>query len=457
MTRYEETFHQLETRGIEQGSATLIGRLETDLTAGTIVATQRNRRQIPAMAWAAIAFVSVLVIGFVATLFVGPPAFIADRGVEIEWFQQDAEAFPTVTSGHNGFLRPSRFYAPAAGLMPHLEFSSDGEQWQPTNAEFPDGSERVVAIVSTKDTWMIATDNVRTVLISEDGLEWTTATLPDDAAGYPEWLVASPDGFLLFVNDVFDQGPSWWRSTDGTKWAAAEIPSGTQNSFWPILGTSGGFAAVQIHDDRSDGASIWISPDATNWTEGQLEIPSDLAGIDSHLRIQTVSSIGDRWIALAEVNLESTGPELHAWTSDDGQRWTSAGRVTFDDQPGSVVHISPALVFNLSRNVDWRSARRRSRHRSCVSERGRHMGFGWVGRFNRSDLGNPQRHRLVDCRGLRYGSRLGRRAPGRRWHADRHMGWPRSTLDQEPSTCGNTTRHNARTDPQPGAARTSRS
>ncbi len=166
---------------------------------------------------------------------------------------------------------------------------------------------------------------------SIDGLAWSRSR--DDAGVFSgesrhELNSIAAGGPGLVAVGIDGIGGAVWTSPDGETWSRASDPGlvlGGSQEIHGIVAADPGLVAVgSAFDIAGSNATIWTSPDGTNWTR-QLIPKTDPAEVHATMNAVIVGGPG-----LIAVGFISTGGDEDAavWTSPDGVTWT---RVPHDE------------------------------------------------------------------------------------------------------------------------------
>jgi len=142
------------------------------------------------------------------------------------------------------------------------------DQWI-LGAALPDGS-LLEAVVRGPDRW-VAVGRDGMAAVSEDGLSWTPASLPDEAQG-----LAISHAFDSYVAVGYSEGNYVtsgvvMKSTDGFVWESAVIPA----TDWLGAIATDGATLVAV----GGGGVVLTSNDGTTWIEAPTPTSEDLYGI----------------------------------------------------------------------------------------------------------------------------------------------------------------------------------
>jgi hypothetical protein len=278
----------------------------------TVVSRSRRRRLRPILAFM-VSFAAVLTVGLAGGWIGGSSDGASPTGVF--WHRVDTPDFAAVAaSGPGGFVSAN------SRAEEGVWFSSDGVSWEQSSLPASDG-EFIESILSTTDLWLIigGNDEARLAWWSEDGRVWSQVDWPTAFEDSIQTIISSGEYFFVLSNDVFDEGTTLWRSSDALTWT--EIPAG------PITPTSGFLEGVSGGLVFRDEANLFVSTDGTTWTHATLESPSELG--EGRLLVVAVERLGNRWLAIVEVDLGDQGPVQAVVSSVNGESWEFEGSLPF--------------------------------------------------------------------------------------------------------------------------------
>lgn len=162
-------------------------------------------------------------------------------------------------------------------------------------------------------------DTVRRLLRSENGSDWTAARLPVRGFVFEGGAVVDDELTAIgHVGDASRPARQIWTTTDGLAWTKIKqvepmrfgFPGGLHDL---AKGTSGWMAqAYEIIDPETSQQHVFFSPDRRSWRE--LALPS-----------HTITTIGSNGADFAYIGvvIATTEQPTMAWTSSDGETWTS--------------------------------------------------------------------------------------------------------------------------------------
>jgi hypothetical protein len=162
---------------------------------------------------------------------------------------------------------------------PRIMYSENGTEWTMTTSTrdtndwqsvtygvaASDGVGRFVA-VARRPPYDNATRGIEKIAYSEDGINWTAVSSPDDNR---EWLsVTYGDGRFVAVGGEWDNYNVYWArkimySDDGINWTSVSI-SGDSRAHSLTYGSTGYFVAT---GEAASGEDLRYSKDGVNWTK----------------------------------------------------------------------------------------------------------------------------------------------------------------------------------------------
>jgi hypothetical protein len=257
-------------------------------------------------------FAAVLAVGLAGGWIGGSGDGASPTG--IFWHRVEPDFVLVAGSGPGGFVATGR----PAELGVWL--SADGVSWAQSSLPAGEGA-FVESILSTTDGWLITggKDEAHLAWWSEDGRNWSQVDWPIAFENSIQTIISSGEYFFVLSNDVFDEGTTLWRSSDGLTWT--EIPAG------PITPTSGFLEGVSGGLVFRDEANVSVSADGTTWTHATLESPSELG--EGNLRVVAVERLGNRWMAFIEVERVDQDPVLAVLSSANGESWEFESSLPF--------------------------------------------------------------------------------------------------------------------------------
>lgn len=186
---------------------------------------------------------------------------------------------------------------------------------------------------------------------STDGLRWSApTTLETGFAGNLAIasIVESPGGLLALAYPYGDTcgGPesvaAMWSSSDGLRWHRLAMPNDFgSGQVRTVAGGPAGFVALGVRSDSTQ--AIWTSPDGRAWTRGKL--PRVSSGT---LALDEVASVEGGFVLVGSVlGEEGCGGPGHVrfatWFSRDGSAWTRTNLPGAVPDPTATVHVQPLL------------------------------------------------------------------------------------------------------------------
>ncbi len=340
MSRYTDSFEILATRGTARGAEALLERAALELEDQPVTSTPlgpasgpflSRRLFSPGPLVAVVVFLVVVVVVAVAWLASSRQGTedTTDPFDDLSWSVTPFDARLAIGAGPGGFVALASPREPE----PHVQFSSDAITWSAVALPVSD-PELVSAweVVATDTTWLVqgarrdpapAGDDDRAVLWSSpDGTTWSSVEIPEEVAGRIGQVVPGPDGFLVTLQDPFDEvSEDLWHWAQDRGWepvATTGLPELSRQ--WLTGGSSGFVMLVQPEEELS---RVFWSATGHNWVEGSLE------GADSSTILLTAEWVGDRWLALGS----PSGDEdlgWQAWSSVDGLDWLELPQPAFD-------------------------------------------------------------------------------------------------------------------------------
>ena len=221
--------------------------------------------------------------------------------------------------------------------------STDGRTWQPQQriedgllGQVVAGPQGVLGIGSRNAEGVVA------IWRSADGITWTSA--PDDVSlhgGGPFLTMAAivdPDGGWLAVGgEALNCIPGacrlvravTWTSPDGLAWTRGVDSAAMQHAeMWGVVHTPSDYLAVgdaAADPSQTDSAirpAVWISSDGRSWTRS-AELPRFAAAEDADVILDSVTTVGDRVVAVGHVSTQtSAAARAFAWWRD-GDTWSA--------------------------------------------------------------------------------------------------------------------------------------
>lgn len=340
MSRYEDAFETLATRGIPAGATALLERIDSEAATPAPLAAQQPTRRWSGPILAAAAFALILGVGLTWNLFLAPGGDIADLpGTDIEWIEVAGDGLlESVTAGPGGFLRVPFFIHPEG---PSLEFSSDASTWSDVELE---GNIRsaVRQIATTKERWLVVLDDNddTRAWTSPDGTSWNPVTWPEGMEGTVEQVAGSDAGFAATTSDPFGSGPGYWLSVDGQTWARADQLAPGDPLQAHLRSTGGRLVWRPQEDERRSSGAFFHSADGRTWIEGAIELPPGLSDGPNRWNIAMLEHVNGLWIALGEVNRLGADPVLYSWISRDGTTFEPRGIPEFGSVPDRAVNTN---------------------------------------------------------------------------------------------------------------------
>lgn len=277
----------------------------------TVVSRSRRRRLRPILAFV-VSFAAVLTVGLAGGWIGGSGDGASPTGVF--WHRVEPDSVLVTASGPGGFV------ATGVPAEQGVWLSADGVSW--SQSSLPASEEAFVeSILSTTDGWLIVggTNEARLAWWSEDGRVWSQVDWPTAFEDSIQTIISSGEYFFVLSNDVFDEGTTLWRSSDALTWT--EIPAG------PITATSGFLEGASGGLVFRDEANVWFSTDGTTWTPATLTSPSELG--EGRLLVVAVERLGNRWLAIVEVDLGDQGPVQAVLSSVNGESWEFESSLPF--------------------------------------------------------------------------------------------------------------------------------
>lgn len=348
MSRYEEAFEGLATRGTPIGATALLEQVEVDLSGSIKMKGGSAGHRLPGFAVAGVAFLVTLAVGLFWSFFIAPGIDSADEPTDqgIEWIRLDSDrgALESVAAGPGGFIRIGFIVAPGAS---NLEFSTNGRTWTEVELEGLGVRSDFPTVATTNDSWLVMLHGETGVdaWVSSDGTDWTKVAWPADLDETVSHVVGSGGGYLAVSRDPFGAGTTLWWSPDGTRWSQLDDTTPGDPGQATLRGTSRGVVWLPFEPDKGSTASIYHSVDGTTWIEGSIELPAELSQSPVRWGLSIIDYVGGRWIALAEVSRTAADPIVHVWTSQDGIEWTSNGTPEFGHVEGRAVGIYQYAVI----------------------------------------------------------------------------------------------------------------
>jgi hypothetical protein len=189
------------------------------------------------------------------------------------------------------------------------------------------------------------------VWLSGNGVEWTRV-FTDPNGFFMRAATASEHGVIAVgdaTNDAGEPTATVWTSPDGTNWTRGELPGGRQA--WDITSGGPGYVAVgsvaRIEGDTIyQDAAVWTSVDGSVWTRGK-----DDADLFTNAQITTIVTTPDGLAAFGEAPVSFEVDEdgdrwyeytLGVWTSVDGLTWTK--QATGETVAGSLTMVWDAVA-----------------------------------------------------------------------------------------------------------------
>jgi len=167
---------------------------------------------------------------------------------------------------------------------------------------------------------------------STDGRSWQRLALPKAFAANGVQSISGGDaGYIAFGGTAGDMNtPKIWTSPDATAWTGRPLPTVTGGTLLIDRVSAFGSGFVVLGGILSEGCgggssikpAIWFSTTGASWTRASL--PGASTAADAHL---SMHSFADRLLVDQRVGDASTGS---AWTSVDGQTFTSIGQPNVD-------------------------------------------------------------------------------------------------------------------------------
>lgn len=171
----------------------------------------------------------------------------------INWTKISCRNHFSVAYGNGLFVRSSTRY---------IETSEDGINWT-TVVEFVDTSDNPIYYVVYGNNLFLAYANKSTILVSENGTDWTEVTTPLKE-GVSKSCYFVNDMFMLFDN-ITDSG-FYYYSTDGENWFPKPSIQTRSRQFSSIFSMEDMFIGI------SNGHPIMFSKNGMNWSESLLKL-----------------------------------------------------------------------------------------------------------------------------------------------------------------------------------------
>jgi hypothetical protein len=162
------------------------------------------------------------------------------------------------------------------------------------------------------------------VWLSADGVSWAQSSLPAGEGAFVESILSTTDGWLITGGK--DEAHLAWWSEDGRNWSQVDWPIAFENSIQTII-SSGEYFFVLSNDVFDEGTTLWRSSDGLTWTHATLESPSELG--EGNLRVVAVERLGNRWMAFIEVERVDQDPVLAVLSSANGESWEFESSLPF--------------------------------------------------------------------------------------------------------------------------------
>ncbi|MCP3977136.1 MAG: hypothetical protein GY720_21820, partial [bacterium] len=337
MSRYEDAFETLATRGIPAGATTLLERLDSEVATPVPLAGQQPTRRWSGPMLAAAAFALILGVGLAWNLLLAPGGDVAEPpGTDIEWIEvTDGGFLESVTAGPGGFLRAPFLIHPEG---PSLEFSIDGKTWSSLQLA---GATRswLRRVATTIERWLVVLDDNDDTRgwASPDGASWSPVSWPEGMQGTIEQVAGSDGGFAATTSDPFGSGPGYWVSDDGLAWERADELAPGDPLQARLHSTGGKMVWYPQGDERQSPGTFFHSADGRTWIEGTIELPPDVSDRPHRWTITMLEHVDGLWIALGEVNRADTDPVLYSWISRDGTTFEPRGIPEFGSVPDRAV------------------------------------------------------------------------------------------------------------------------
>jgi hypothetical protein len=237
--------------------------------------------------------------------------------------------------------------------------SSDGVHWDaPTKLEtgfqgnfaireIVEGPSGLLAIAFPYGDTCGGPEAVSQMWRSTDGRTWQRLALPKAfSTNGVQSISGGAAGYIAFGGTAGDMTkPKIWTSPDATTWTGRPLPTVTGGTLLIDKVTAFGSGFVVLGGVLSEGCgggssikpAIWFSTTGTSWTRASL--PGASTALDAHLSMRP---FGDRLLVDQRVGDEPTGL---AWTSVDGQTFTSIGQRNVDVIEGASGPAGHALFL----------------------------------------------------------------------------------------------------------------
>ena len=227
------------------------------------------------------------------------------------------------------------------GVFGTVVASTDGRTWQPQQriedgllGQVVAGPQGVLGIGSRNAEGVVA------IWRSADGITWTSA--PDDASlrggGFLTMatIVDTDGGWLAVGGETLSCIPRacrlvravTWTSPDGLAWTrGVDSAAMLHAEMWGVVHTPSDYLAVgdaaadPTQTDSAIRPAVWTSSDGRSWARS-AELPRFAAAEDADVILDSVTTVGDRVVAVGHVSTQtSAAARAFAWWRD-GDTWS---------------------------------------------------------------------------------------------------------------------------------------
>ena len=232
--------------------------------------------------------------------------------------------------------------------------SMDGLTWTSNAGPQPLGLSRDLAGNGTGAVGIDAASPDR-VQFTADGIGWQSVALPATTPAQIKSVAAFGSGFVAVGADgTTTRSPVAWWSNDGLQWTQATVADHPGDGFVAVYAAHDGLMALSSTGDVPGLTSFWTSPDGRSWAPSAadpLGVVTEGEGQGSANGI--FSGDGTR---LLGYGTGGTDPTSEWWTSMDATDWTRLA-ITGQTTATSIADLQPFLeqdgiLFN-SGQTSW--------------------------------------------------------------------------------------------------------